>query len=56
VIIVDDSRKLSPNHFCDIDVVIDFVAISNDTSGQLFQEATMQIKRDSRIRSTKMAK
>jgi nucleoside-diphosphate-sugar epimerase len=55
-VIVDDSRKLSPDHFQDIDAVIDLVAISNDPSGELFQEATMQINRDSRIRSAKMAK
>ncbi len=52
-----DVRKLTkemlPN---DIDAVIDLVAISNDPSGELFQEATYQINRDARVNMAKMAK
>ncbi|MBO0756075.1 MAG: SDR family oxidoreductase [Bradyrhizobiaceae bacterium] len=55
-IVVDDSRKLAPEHFADVDAVIDLVAISNDPSGELFQEATLQINRDSRIRTAQLAK
>ncbi len=53
---VEDSRKLEAEIFQDVDAVIDLVAISNDPSGELFQDATMQINRDSRIRTAKMAK
>ncbi len=55
-VIVEDSRKLTPEHFRDVESVIDLVAISNDPSGELFQEATMQINRDSRIQTARMAK
>lgn len=55
-LVVEDSRKLAPEHFADVDAVIDLVAISNDPSGELFQEATLQINRDSRIRTARLAK
>jgi nucleoside-diphosphate-sugar epimerase len=55
-VVVDDSRKLAPACFANIDAVIDLVAISNDPSGELFQEATLQINRDSRIRTAHLAK
>lgn len=53
---VEDSRRLKPEHLQGIDAVIDLVAISNDPSGELFQEATLQINRDSRIRTARLAK
>ena len=55
-IVVEDARKLTPEHLSDVDAVIDLVAISNDPSGELFQEATLQINRDSRIRTARLAK
>ena len=55
-VIVEDSRKLSPGHFEGIDAVVDLVAISNDPSGELFQDATLGINRDSRIRTARLAK
>lgn len=55
-VIVDDTRKLLPRLFVDVDAVIDLVALSNDPSGELFQEATYQINRDSRIRTARLAK
>lgn len=54
--VVEDSRKLKPVHLQGVDAVIDLVAISNDPSGELFQEATLQINRDSRIRTARLAK
>ena len=54
--IVEDSRRLAPGHFDGVDAVIDLVAISNDPSGELFQSATYQINRDSRIRCAELAK
>lgn len=55
-VIIEDSRKLSPEHFEDVDAVVDLVAISNDPSGELFQDATLGINRDSRIRTARLAK
>lgn len=54
--VVEDSRHLAPDHFPGVDAVIDLVAISNDPSGELFQDATMQINRDSRIACARLAK
>jgi|TARA_R110002072_G_scaffold11431_5_gene51650 nucleoside-diphosphate-sugar epimerase len=55
-LIQEDTRKLRPEHFTGIDGVIDLVAISNDPSGELFQEPTMQINWQSRASSARMAK
>lgn len=51
-----DSRRLSIGHFRDVDAVIDLVAISNDPSGELFQNATWQINHESRVRTARLAK
>lgn len=55
-IITQDSRSIPDAIFERVDFVIDLVAISNDPSGELFQDATYQINRDSRIRTAKLAK
>ncbi len=55
-VIVDDSRRLRAEHFEGVDGVIDLVAISNDPSGELFQQATLEINRDSRLHSARLAK
>lgn len=55
-VVIEDSRRLAPEHFTDVDAVIDLVSISNDPSGELFQEATLHINRDSRVRTAGMAK
>lgn len=55
-IVTEDSRRLTRDHFDGVDCVIDLVAISNDPSGELFQDATMQINRDSRVRTAGLAK
>lgn len=55
-VIEEDTRKLTAAHFTGVDAVIDLVAISNDPSGELFEEATYQINRDSRINCAKLAK
>ena len=41
-----DSRRLEPALFEGVDHVIDLVAISNDPSGELFQDATWQINHE----------
>ncbi len=55
-VVVEDSRKLAPEHFEGVDAVIDLVSISNDPSGELFQEATLHINCDSRVRAAHLAK
>ena len=55
-ILAEDNRKLTREHFEGVDAVIDLAAISNDPSGELFQEATWEINRDSRVRNARMAK
>lgn len=55
-IIKEDSRKIKPELFKSVDHVIDLVAISNDPSGELFQDATWQINHESRVRTAKLAK
>lgn len=53
---VEDTRKLAPEHFRDVHAVIDLAAISNDPSGERFQQATLEINRDARIRCAQLAK
>jgi len=55
-VIQEDSRKIKPEVFKDVDYVIDLVAISNDPSGELFSKATWQINYESRVRTAKLAK
>lgn len=55
-IIQEDTRKLKEEIFDNVDYVIDLVAISNDPSGELFNEATWQINYKSRVRTANIAK
>jgi nucleoside-diphosphate-sugar epimerase len=55
-VIQADSRRLVPAHFEGVDHVIDLVAISNDPSGELFQEETYQINHRSRVQCATLAK
>lgn len=55
-LIQEDSRKLDPKHLQGVDHVIDLVAVSNDPSGELFQQATWQINHESRVRTATLAK
>ena len=55
-IIREDTRTLNIENFDGVFAVIDLVAISNDPSGELFEKATFEINRDSRVRSAKLAK
>ena len=52
----EDTRRLKPEHLEGVDHVVDLVAISNDPSGELFQQATWQINHESRARTAKLAK
>lgn len=51
-----DSRRLEPAYFEGVDHVIDLVAISNDPSGELFQQPTYAINHRSRVRCAELAK
>lgn len=55
-VVVEDTRRLAPEHFEDVSAVIDLAAISNDPSGELFREATLAINHESRVRSARLAK
>lgn len=54
--IKEDTRRLTEAHFVGVDAVIDLVAISNDPSGELFQDATYEINHQSRVQTAKLAK
>ncbi len=56
VCIREDVRKLGEKHFEGIDYVIDLVALSNDSSGELFQNATNEINFKSRVNTAILAK
>lgn len=51
-----DSRTLKPELFKEVTTVIDLVALSNDPSGELFQDITYEINHKSRARTAKLAK
>ncbi|MBF2761158.1 MAG: SDR family oxidoreductase [Ectothiorhodospiraceae bacterium AqS1] len=55
-IVVEDNRKIGPEHLSKIDAVIDLAAMSNDPSGELFQEATWEINHRARGRTATLAK
>lgn len=56
IVVKEDCRVLTEDHFQDVDAVIDLVAISNDPSGELFQEATYEINHLARVNTAKLAK
>lgn len=51
-----DVRHLGVEHMAGVDAVIDLAAISNDPSGELFQESTWQINHRARARCAVLAK
>ena len=55
-VIVEDCRKLTAEHLRNVDAVIDLVAISNDPSSELFEQATYQINHEARVRTARMAR
>ena len=52
----EDTRKLSDQHFEEVDFVIDLAAISNDPSGEKFESATWEINHLARVRCCELAK
>ena len=55
-VVKEDSRRITLDHLAGVDAVIDLVAISNDPSGELFQEATWEINWQSRVRTAQLAR
>jgi nucleoside-diphosphate-sugar epimerase len=55
-IVQEDVRRIAEEHLTGAHAVIDLVAISNDPSGELFQEATYQINHQARARTAQLAK
>lgn len=55
-LIKDDSRRMKEEYMAGVDAIIDLVALSNDSSGELFKEATYQINHISRVNTARMAK
>jgi len=55
-IVQEDIRHITPDHLGGVDYVIDLAAISNDPSGELFQDATQQINHLARARVAALAK
>lgn len=55
-VIKEDTRHLTCDHFAGVDAVIDLAALSNDPSGELFQEQTWQINHTARADAARMAK
>ena len=51
-----DSRRIDASLFEGVDAVIDLVAISNDPSGELFQQATREINHLGRVRTCELAR
>lgn len=52
----EDSRRLRAEHLAGVDQVIDLVALSNDPSGELFENSTWEINHASRVRTAELAK
>src|SRR3954465_5653561 len=52
----EDVRRLSVSDFAGIDAVIDLAAISNDPSGELFQDVTWAVNHRARVRCAELAK
>ncbi len=52
----EDVRRLAPSHFAGIDAVIDLASISNDPSGEQFQDVTWAINHRARVRCAALAK
>lgn len=55
-IVHEDCRRLTEDHFIDVDAVIDLVAISNDPSGELFKEVTYEVNHLARVNTATLAK
>ncbi|MCX7948454.1 MAG: SDR family oxidoreductase, partial [candidate division WOR-3 bacterium] len=55
-IVQEDVRFMKPDLLKGVDFVVDLVAISNDPTGERFNEATWQINYQARVRTAKLSK
>lgn len=55
-IVQEDNRRIADQHLAGVDFVIDLAALSNDPSGELFQNATWEINHQARVRTAELAK
>ncbi len=55
-LVKEDNRKIQDGHLSGVDHVIDLAALSNDPSGELFQNATWEINHAARVRVAQLAK
>ncbi|MEX2671532.1 MAG: NAD-dependent epimerase/dehydratase family protein [Phycisphaeraceae bacterium] len=55
-LIHEDCRHIAPEHLEGVDGVIDLVAVSNDPSGELFEQATWQINHEARVKCAQLAR
>lgn len=55
-VVKEDSRRLREEHLNAVDYVIDLAALSNDSSGELFDRATWEINHVARARMARLAK
>lgn len=55
-VIQEDIRHITVEHMKDVDYVIDLAALSNDPSGELFQDATRAINHIGRVQVATLAK
>jgi nucleoside-diphosphate-sugar epimerase len=55
-VVKEDTRRLEERHFAGVQAVVDLAAISNDPSGELFQQATWSINCEARVRCARLAK
>jgi nucleoside-diphosphate-sugar epimerase len=55
-LVQEDARRITADHLQGVDAVLDLVAISNDPSGELYQEATWQINHQSRAATARLAR
>lgn len=54
--IKEDCRSLKETHFLDVDVVIDLAALSNDPSGEIFQQVTYDVNFVARVHTANLAR
>jgi len=52
----EDVRRLAAPHFAGIDMVIDLASISNDPSGEHFQDVTWAVNHRARVHTAQLAK
>lgn len=55
-VVREDNRRIEARHLEGVDAVVDLAALSNDPSGEMFQDATWAINYEARARTARLAK